>query len=42
MDTIGISVNVNEFVFRRSLFNLNYRKQILVEDSISVYFKEKK
>ena len=42
MDTIGISVNVNEFVFRRSLFNLNNRKQILVEDSISVYFKEKK
>ena len=42
MDTIGISVNVNEFVFRRSLFTLNNRKQILVEDSISVYFKEKK
>lgn len=42
MDTIGISVNVNEFVFRRSLFNLNYRKKIFVEDFklISVYLKK--
>ena len=40
MDTIEISVNVNEFVYRRSFFNLNYRKKILVEDFKS-YLKNK-